>query len=75
MSKPFMSPPEPTSIMEIKRTKERYCNVCAKHTDAKRQVNEIVLGCNNQAISVILCDSCLQKFGDVLWKYMDTNNL
>ena len=78
MAKQFMNPPVRPMvrpILEIKRTKERYCNICAKHADNKQQVNEMMFGCNNQATSVILCDSCLQKFGDILWKYMDTNNL
>ena len=71
MEKQFMnSPVQP--ILEIKRTKERrYCNVCAKHTDNKQPVNEIMFGYNNSSISVILCDDCLNQFSDKLWKYLE----
>ena len=71
MEKQFMnSPVQP--ILEIKRTKERrYCNVCAKHTDNKQPVNEIMFGYNNSSISVILCDDCLNQFSDKLWQYLE----
>ena len=72
MAKQFMNPPV-QPILEIKRTKERFCNACAKHTDNKQPVNEILFGCNNSSISVILCDDCLKKFSDKLWKYLEEN--
>ena len=62
-------------IIEVERVKERYCNVCAKHSSNKQPVNEISLGCNNSSIAVILCDDCLKQFGDILWSYMEKNNL
>lgn len=72
MTKQFMNPPV-QPILEIKRTKERYCNVCAKHADNKQPVNEILFGCNNSSISVILCDDCLNQFSDKLWQYLEEN--
>ena len=68
MAKQFMNPPV-QPILEIKRTKERYCNVCAKHTDNKQPVNEISFG----YISAILCDDCLNQFSDKLWQYLEEN--
>ena len=59
--------------LEIKRTKERYCNVCSKYTDDKQPANEIRLGCNNSSVSAILCDDCLNQFSDKLWQYLEEN--
>lgn len=70
MEKQFMDPPV-QPILEIKRTKECYCNICAKHTDNKQPVNKILLGCNNSSISAILCDDCLNQFSDKLWQYLE----
>ena len=70
MEKQFMNPMV-QPILKIKRTKERYCNVCTKHTDSKQPVNELLFGYNNSSISVILCDDCLNQFSDKLWKYLE----
>lgn len=63
------------TIIEVTATKERYCNTCAKRTDNMQPTNEIKLGCNNSAMAIVLCDDCLKRFGDILWTYMDENNL
>ena len=59
------------AIVKVIRTKERFCNICGRHTREKCQVNEIVLGRNNQSLSVVMCDKCLDKFADVLWGYLE----
>ena len=72
MAKQFMNPPV-QPILEIKRTKERYCNICAKHTSNKQPMNELLFGYNNSSVLIILCDDCLNKFSDKLWKYLEEN--
>lgn len=61
--------PRERRIMEIELTNEKYrsCNVCRRHKGPKR---ELRLGCNNQSVSMCICEKCLAELGDKIWEYL-----
>lgn len=63
--------PKVERIISLTRMDERYCNVCCRHTDEKKPVNELRFGHNNQSMTVMLCDECLSDFADKLWEYLE----
>lgn len=48
------------------------CNSCAASKEGGAKLYEVMVGINNQSISIRMCNECLAKLGDLIWNALES---